>query len=65
MEDDIFGSLFGAELFELGKLKCVTDEIAKPVWVIFVSFTNAGFTREEAHELTKFIIKDVVNSIIK
>ena len=48
--------IFGMDLEELGSLKICSDKIAKQCWVIFCSFMDAGFSREEALKLTKFFI---------
>lgn len=53
----IFDSLFGEDIAELGRLKVVSDAIASQCWVIFSSFLESGFSREESLELTKFVVK--------
>ncbi len=53
----IFDSLFGENIAELGRLKVISDTIASYSWVIFSSFLEKGFSREESLELTKFIVE--------
>lgn len=57
---DSFDNFFGKKLMELSKLKSGSDEIAKQLWVIFLSFVDAGFSREEALDMTKFIMAQAI-----
>ena len=58
---DSFDNFFGKKLTELSQLKAGSDEIARQLWVIFLSFVEAGFSREEALDMTKFIMAQAIN----
>lgn len=58
---DSFDNFFGKKLTELSQLKAGSDDIARQLWVIFLSFVEAGFSREEALDMTKFIMAQAIN----